>query len=335
MQEAKFYTKIADKRVECHLCPNSCIIKDGQKGICSIRQNIGGKLFLTTHHKYTAIGFDPIEKKPLYHFFPGKSVLSVGSLGCNMHCEWCQNCDISQPDNISSENLKNLSASELLEKALIYSENIGIAYTYNEPGISFETNIETAKLFHNQGLKNIMVTNGYINSEALSELLKYTDAINLDIKSFNAAIYKKYTGARLENVLKNAKSMFASKTHLELTYLVVNGINDQLDEFEDFICWVKKELSADIPLHISRYFPRNNYLAPATPLDILKRFGKLASRELNYVYLGNIIDKEFTDTYCKQCKSLIIERMGYTTDMVGAGEDGCCLNCGEKVFISA
>ncbi len=333
MKEAVYYKKLNDQEVRCELCPNNCILKDGETGSCRIRQNINGVLYATTWHHYTAIGFDPIEKKPLYHFHPGKQILSVGSLGCNMHCKWCQNCEISQQGVLSNIKLKEYTPHDLLEMARQKKNNIGIAYTYNEPSISYETNIETARLFYENGLQNVLVTNGYMSEKVLDQYLMYTDAINLDIKSFNGQVHKKFTGASLKPVLRNAKKIHLHKTHLEITYLIVNGVNDPIQEFEAFIHWVRTELSPDIPLHLSRYFPRHEYLAPATSVDVLCQFAELASKELSYVYLGNMNSDKFRDTYCKKCGALLIERSGFTAQSIGLSSDNACKKCNTKLIV--
>ncbi len=333
MKEAVYYNKLENKVVGCVLCPNNCVLKEGALGSCRIRQNNNGVLYTTTYHLYSGVGFDPIEKKPLYHFFPGKHILSVGSVGCNMHCQWCQNADISQNGCSSNISLRAYNSEDLLEKAMSDPTNIGIAYTYNEPSIAFETNIETARLFHKNGLKNILVTNGYINQPPLLEYLEYIDAVNLDVKSFNNDVHQKCTGATLDVILKNAKTLFSKNIHLELTYLVVNGVNDKVEEFHSFIRWVKQELSSQIPIHISRYFPRYKYEAPATSLETLFQFAEIASEELNYVYLGNVQTEKYKDTYCEKCGELLIERKGYSTHLKGLKSDGTCTNCGIKVEI--
>ena len=332
--EALFYTKLNDNKVQCTLCPHECILKDGQTGICRIRKNIAGQLQAETYELFSSISFDPIEKKPLYHFFPGKEILSVGSFGCNMRCQWCQNCEISQTGVNSLKSSKHYSQDELINLAQNNPNNIGVAFTYNEPSIAFETNIMVAKLFREKGLKNVMVSNGYMNKPVLTEYLKYIDAFNLDIKGFNSNTHKKYTSARLEFILNNAKTVHKSGIHLELTYLVVPGANDNIEEFEGFVMWIKNELSPNVPLHISRYFPRNKYTRTATTPELLNLFASAASEELNYVYLGNLNSSEYQNTHCPLCLSEVIMRNGYTIYITEKSNKGMCENCNIKIFES-
>ncbi len=330
--KALYYSILEGKKVQCTLCPHNCILKEGQTGICRVRTNSNGELLADTFNIYSSIGFDPIEKKPLYHYFPGKEILSVGSFGCNLHCRWCQNCEISQTGIPGNKPTKPLNAKELLRIAIEHKNNIGIAYTYNEPSIAFETNIETAKLFRENGLKNVMVSNGYINQHILLEYLKFIDAFNLDIKAFNPQIHKKFTGAELEIILDNAKTIFESGAHIELTYLVVPEVNDCDSEFIKFIKWIKKELSREVPLHISRYFPRNVYQEPPTEPELLNKFASIAKNELEFVYLGNIPIASYTTTICPICNSEIIKRDAYTIEIDKSNVNGFCSNCGKKIF---
>lgn len=331
--KAKYYSAIGSKKVKCELCPHMCVLTDGSTGVCRVRRNAGGTLETDTYNTYSAIGFDPIEKKPLYHFYPGKEILSLGSYGCNMRCEWCQNCSISQV-GISNHRAQLYTPKELLDKANTRANNIGVAFTYNEPTIAFESTIEIAKLFQANELKNVLVTNGYLNPSPLKECLNYIDAVNLDIKTFNSVKHKKHTSANLENILSNAKAILKSGAHLELTMLVVPGISDNIDEFTRFIDWIRDELSIEVPLHISRYFPNNMFDLPATPTTVLDSFAAIANSVLNYVYLGNLHSAAYKNTYCPVCTNEIISRDGYRTTIVGADSHGNCTACDKKIFIN-
>lgn len=328
--EAAYYTKLKLGKVKCNLCPHACILSEGIEGICRVRKNTGGVLNCITANSFSAIHLDPIEKKPLYHFFPGKQILSIGGLGCNMRCEWCQNCSISQTN--TARNSKELISSEVVELAQSEINNIGIAFTYNEPLINYETNLLIAKQANSEGLKNVLVTNGYINDQPLHEMLQFIDAVNLDIKSFNRNLHYAHTKADLEIVLRNAKKIFDSGTHLEITMLVVPGVSDSLREFEGFVNWISSELSIEIPLHISRYFPQHKYNADATSLEVLERFAEIANASLHYVYIGNVQSNIYKNTYCPVCTNEIVSRNAYEAVVVGADSMGYCTECGKKVF---
>lgn len=331
--KAKYYSTIGLKKVQCELCPHMCILEDRGVGVCRVRRNVGGNLETDIYNSYSAIGFDPIEKKPLYHFYPGKEILSLGTLGCNMRCGWCQNCSISQV-GITGQKIQQHTPKTLIDKAKSSVNNIGVAFTYNEPTIAFESTIEIARLFRANALKNVLVTNGYLNPLPLKEYLNYIDAVNLDIKSFNSEKHKKHTSANLEIILSNAKAILKSGAHLELTMLVVPGISDNIKEFTRFINWISDELSIEVPLHISRYFPHNKFDLPATPTEVLDTFAEIANSVLNYVYLGNVNSTAYRNTYCPVCTNEIVSRDGYKTTIVGADKHGKCTACDKKIFIN-
>ena len=219
MKEAKFYTKTGNNKVICNLCPHNCLISQGQRGSCGIRRNINGELFTEIYEKIAAINFDPIEKKPLYHFYPGRKILSIGTIGCNLHCKFCQNYDISQTNIDEFPYLKNYTSDEIINIALQKSDNIGIAYTYNEPIIWYEFVLETAKKAQAKNLKNVMVTNGYINKKPLEELMPYIDAFSVDLKAFTEDFYKEITLSKLEPVKETLKTIYKNHKHLELSLI--------------------------------------------------------------------------------------------------------------------
>ena len=334
MKEAAYYTKLGHQKVRCHLCPHNCVLNAGKTGICRIRTNIEGVLYADTYQQYSAVSFDPIEKKPLYHYFPGREVLSLGSLGCNMRCKWCQNCEISQVGINADINTKSYDIGAITDLALSRKNNVGVAFTYNEPSIAVETNLEIAHAMHQHNLKNVMVTNGYVNRDVLQDYLKLIDAYNLDIKSFVDDIHKKNTHAELSFILENAKAIFKAGKHLEITCLVVTGVNDTIEEFTSLVKWIKSELSGEVPLHISRYFPRNKFESPPTPESTMLGFAQIAKESLSYVYLGNMKHDKYQDTYCPGCRSLLIERFGYGTNNKGIDMDGGCEKCGQKIAVS-
>jgi pyruvate formate lyase activating enzyme len=332
MKEAKYY-KIIDekeKKLQCLLCPHSCLIKNNEVGKCGIRKNIEGKLYSLTYEVASSIAIDPIEKKPLYHFYPGSYILSVGSFGCNFKCGFCQNWEISQ-SSVDETYSQKVSSKQLVALAKKYENNIGISYTYNEPLINFEFVLETAELFHSHGFKNVLVTNGFINKEPLLEMLPYIDAANIDLKSFSKEFYKKICDGNLNFVLQTIELMVEHKKHVELTTLVIPRYNDSEEEIKQIIEYVCS-LSKEIPLHFSRYYPQYKFTVPATSVNTLVKFYHLAKEKLDYVYLGNVWDEKYNSTYCPNCNKLLILRVGYDIKIVGL-ENKKCKFCGREIKI--
>lgn len=332
MEEAKFYTKTGNNKVICNLCPHNCLISPGQRGSCGIRKNINGELFTEIYEKIAAINFDPIEKKPLYHFYPGRKILSIGTIGCNLHCKFCQNYDISQTNIDEFPYLKNYTSDEIINIALQKSDNIGIAYTYNEPIIWYEFVLETAKKAQAKNLKNVMVTNGYINKKPLEELMPYIDAFSVDLKAFTEDFYKEITLSKLEPVKETLKTIYKNHKHLEITNLIIPGLNDDEKIFKDMVLWIANELDKDIVLHLSRYFPTYKLDINPTPISTLESLHNIAKQFLNNVYLGNVQGLEKDNTYCKKCKKVVIKRTGYYTDIMGVDKNGNCIFCGNKIL---
>jgi len=334
MREALYYDAAApdekNKSVHCRLCPHECKILPYKTGICSARKNIEGKLYSLTYAKASSINLDPIEKKPLYHFYPGSEILSVGAVGCTFRCLHCQNWQISMAKPEDS-GMRNFTTEEALELARKY-DSVGIAYTYNEPLINYEWLLETSKAFHNEGLKNALVTNGYINEKPLLELLQYTDAANIDVKSFREDFYAKICGAKLEPVLKTVKTMIKNKVHVELTYLIITNRNDSEQEISDFVDWVAS-IGDTVPLHFSRYFPTHKMAEPPTPLGKLEEAYKIAAKKLKYVYVGNVHEDKYSKTVCPHCGNMLVNRAGYKTEVTGVDENGACKKCGKKTGI--
>lgn len=281
---------------------------------------------------FSALHTDPIEKKPLFHFYPGSSILSLGSFGCNLHCDFCQNWEISQHFPEYPDAYRLMTASEIVEKARNEEGNIGIAFTYNEPTLSIEFMLEAALQAKASGLKTVMITNGFITETPLKKLLSCIDAFNVDLKMFSNHHYQKFTGGRLDPVLRSLKLIAASGKHLEVTYLAVTGINDDIAEFEKMIAWIRHELGAMTVLHISRYFPNFRLNHPPTAPALLNFMFDLAKKQLPYTYLGNIILGDTSDTWCPSCQSKVIERMGYEVKITGLNTSGNCSYCGHKVI---
>ena len=282
-KEAMFYENIKDK-VHCFLCPHNCVIEEGHYGRCKVRINEKGKLYTINYGEITSASLDPIEKKPLYYFMPHSKIFSVGSFGCNFTCGFCQNFSISQQK--ASSNF--VSKEDLIETALNIEDSIGIAFTYNEPSIWYEYVYDSAKLMTEKSRekKVVIVTNGYISEEPLDKLLPYVDAMNIDLKSFSETYYKNLCGGSLQPVLKNIEKC-AKACHVEITTLLVSGENDNLEEVIKIAKFLSS-LSSDIPLHLSRYFPRYKMENPPTDTAFMKKALEVAGKYLNNVNLGNV-----------------------------------------------
>ncbi len=281
-KEALWYEKLDNNIVKCSLCPHGCVISDGKRGICKVRHNDKGILYSANYKKASSIAMDPVEKKPLYHFHPGKYILSVGTYGCNFRCDFCQNYEISQKEYFS----RILDIDDLIKICKRDSHCIGIAYTYNEPTIWYEFILECAERFKREGLVNVLVTNGYINTEPLKKLLPYIDAMNIDVKSMDNDFYKEICGGTLEPVMNTVEESIG-KCHVEITNLIIPGKNDSIDDMVKLSQWIAA-LDPDTPLHLSRYYPRYNMNLPPTDPKVLLKLKEAARKYLNYVYIGNV-----------------------------------------------
>ncbi len=284
MKEALYYKKDA-QAVVCLLCPHNCRISVDKTGICRARKNISGDLYSLTYDNFTSVHLDPIEKKPLYHFFPGSMILSVGTFGCNFRCLHCQNWGISQA-TYEDSMLTNLTSKKAIQEAR-KTGSIGIAYTYNEPLINFEWVLETSRLFAQEKMKNVLVTNGYLNEEPWKEIVNYTDAANIDLKAYDDEFYKKICGGRLEPVIRNIEIMARAGKHVEITNLVIPKHNDDLAKINKLVDWIAS-INPEIPVHFTRYFPIYKLSESMTPIETLKEAKKIAQKKLKYVHLGNI-----------------------------------------------
>lgn len=282
MKEALYYEKRENQKVKCFLCPKNCLISESNTGICRVRKNIHGKLYALSYGKITGYHLDPIEKKPLYNYKKGSMVFSIGSYGCNLTCKFCQNYEIAH----GKPRTLDLTIDDIIEKAKEDSRSIGIAYTYNEPLINYEFTLECARKAKEEGLDNILVTNGYINEEPLKELLKYIDAINIDLKAFNNEFYRSICGGTIEEV-KRSILIAAKEVHIEITCLVIDDLNSNRDEILDMVQWIAS-IDKNIPLHLARYFPRYKMTKPPTKVDTLFNLYDIAKEHLNNVYLGNV-----------------------------------------------
>lgn len=286
MREAELYKKEKNK-VRCLACSHKCLILKGKIGICGVRKNIDGKLFLLVYGKIASMNVDPIEKKPLYHFLPKTTTFSVGTVGCNFKCGFCQNFEISQASRQGIVFGKEVKPEEIVEKA-VKNRCKSISYTYNEPAIFMEFVKDTAILAKKRGLKNILVTNGFFTKESFDYISDYIDAMNIDLKSFNDYFYKKYCFGRLKPVLETIKRAQKKGIHIELTTLVIPGLNDSDEEFEEIAKFIAS-VSDKIPWHISRFFPMYKMSNKSvTPIKILNRAYEIGKKYLKYVHIGNI-----------------------------------------------
>lgn len=326
MKEASYYEK-RNGKVRCVLCPQFCTIDDGERGFCGVRENREGRLYAGTYGKVAAIAVDPIEKKPLYHFFPGRDILSIGSIGCNLRCPFCQNWHLVEGD-IPLEDVHIDDLTHLAQR----NRSVGISYTYNEPLIQWEFVFDCAKKFHEKNLKNVLVTNGFVNPEPLEELLPYVDGMNIDLKFFREETYKKISRGSLSPVKKTIE-IAAQKCHVEVTTLIVTGLNDGEDEVRNIVDFISS-IDPEIPFHISRYFPNYRYTSPPTEQAFLLRAYEIAKETLPFVYLGNIELQGASNSYCSACGSLLIERSGYRTRVIALDGQTCSKCKKEQNFVT-
>lgn len=322
--EARYYEKFEDY-LQCKLCPHLCKILPGKKGICRVRINQDNKLWAIDYGETTSIALDPIEKKPLYHFYPGSQILSIACNSCNMHCPFCQNWEISQQE-VHTEYL----SPEMLVKIFLEHRSIGVSYTYTEPLMWFEYLLDATKLIKENGGKNVLVTNGLINEEPLKELLPFIDAMNIDLKTMNPDIYKKKLGGDLNTIQKTIE-ISHQHCHIEITNLIVTGMNDKIEEIEKLIDYVAS-VDKNIPLHFSRYYPNYKYTKSPTSINVLQDAYERARTRLKFVYLGNVPGEDGSNTYCPKCGNLLIERM-YFRSLIKGLKNGNCAKCGEKINI--
>lgn len=331
MKEALFYEKIGGNSVKCNLCAHRCKILESKRGICGIRENNGGTLYTLVYDRVVSRMVDPIEKKPLFHFFPGSSSYSIATVGCNFRCLNCQNYDISQmPRDLKGKIVgENVTPDEIVEDARRYGCQ-SIAYTYTEPTIFFELAYDTAKLAKKQGIRNVFVTNGYMTEEALKEISPYLEAAHVDLKSFDDAFYRRVCGARLQPVLDSIRLHKELGIWVEIVTLIIPNLNDgetNLRKIAEFIA----DLDMGIPWHVSRFYPTYKLLdQPATPVPVLRRATEIGKEAgLRYVYQGNV-PGEGEDTYCYNCGELVVKRMGYQI-LENRIKDSSCPRCGVRI----
>jgi len=331
--EAYLYEPLKEKKVKCNLCSHRCIIKDGKRGICGVRENQGGILKTLVYGKLIASHIDPIEKKPLFHFMPGSPSYSIATVGCNFKCLFCQNADISQmPSDHNGMITGDLYTPEDVVDAAIKGNCKSIAYTYTEPTIFFEFAFDTAKLAHAKGIKNVFVTNGYMTSEAVHMISPYLDAANVDLKAFNESFYKEIVKARLEPVKKTLKVMKSLGIFVEVTTLLIPGLNDDKKELEKLALFLVKSLGPETPWHVSAFYPTYRLTdRPPTPVETLVMAREIGIKAgLKYVYIGNVPSENGENTFCYNCGKLLINRLGFSI-IKNVLENGRCPYCGAQI----
>ncbi|HEY3422943.1 MAG TPA: AmmeMemoRadiSam system radical SAM enzyme [Methanocellaceae archaeon] len=334
LKDGILWQPLKDGKAKCNVCSYRCVIQPGRLGHCRTRKNVGGKIFTMIYGTVTSEASDPIEKKPLYHFYPGSHSYSVGSVGCNFTCEHCQNWGISQVDieevyhfDITPEQVVDNAVSTLCKS---------VSWTYNEPAIWLEFAHDTAKLCHDHGLKTIYVTNGYATPEHMEHMKGLLDAYRVDIKGFSDQFYKKVCGSKLGPVLESTKIAHEMGMHVEVINLIIPGMNDSPEEITALSKWCFDNLGSDTPIHFTRFHPMYHMdHVESTPLRSLERAHDIARAEgMNYVYLGNVIGHKWESTCCPKCNEMLIERHGFTILKYNIPPDKKCPKCGEKIAIT-
>jgi pyruvate formate lyase activating enzyme len=330
-KEAILYEKL-DGMLNCHICNRRCIISNGKTGFCRMRQNDNGTMYSLNYASASSVAVDPIEKKPLFHFYPGSLSFSMGSIGCNFRCPYCQNWTISQA-KMDEIGINDILPEDAIKLAL---ENHcqSISWTYNEPTMWFEYTYESAKLAQKEDVKTVYVTNGYMSEEALDLISPYLDAANVDLKSMSDNFYQKLCQGRLEPVLENIQTMHDKGIHLELTNLVIPGCNDSAEDLKALVKFVA-DVGVEIPLHFTRFYPqyKMNETIP-TPVETLEKAQNLATEAgIKYVYVGNVPSSDGENTKCPECKEIIIKRDGFSIRTNNLKKNKKCPECGAKIDI--
>jgi pyruvate formate lyase activating enzyme len=325
-----YFISLKDGKIQCQLCPRECIVSGGGRGFCGVRENRDGKYYSLVYGNPCAVHVDPVEKKPFYHLLPASTSFSIATAGCNFHCKFCQNWEISQvaPDETYNFEMPPDQVVELAKK----SGSRSLAYTYVEPTIFFEYMLDTARLAQKEGILNVYHSNGFINPGPLKDLCKVLAAANVDLKGFTEEYYSSMSQGRLSPVLRTLKTLKSEGVHLEIANLVIPTQNDNPETVQKMCTWIKNELGADTPIHFSRFYPlyklRN---LPPTPVTTLERNRKIAmDAGLEYAYIGNVPGHEGERTYCPQCKKLLIFRQGYTIGEINLNK-GKCKFCGKPI----
>ena len=329
-REAKYYETLDGDKVKCTLCPHECILKEGQTGICRTRKNIKGILYTLAYGNPVAVHIDPIEKKPLTHFYPRSKAFSIATAGCNLSCKNCQNWEISQasPLDLPSYNLSPEEIVELAQKNNCKS----IAYTYTDPVAFYEYTLDTAKIARQKGIKNVLISAGFINPEPLEELAPYIDAANIDLKSFDDKIYKRLNAGRLQPVLDTLKILKKHGVWLEITNLIIPDWNDSEEMLEKMCHWLVENGFENYPLHFSRFHPTYKLPdTPSTPVSTLEKAIEIAKQKgIKYPLIGNVWGHKYESTFCPVCGNPVIERIGFEVKKINISQ-GKCVFCNTKI----
>ncbi len=325
--------KLDEETIKCTICPRSCTILPGKRGFCKTKENEGGKLMDLTYGQISAIAVDPIEKKPLVHFYPGSRALSISSIGCSFTCPWCQNYHLST-GNIDDHSTKFMNPEDIVEIAMV-QECTSVAYTYNEPLINLNFVEDTARFAKESEVKNVIVTNGYISIPALEKVVNVIDAANVDWKAFNTEFYREHCSSDLQAVLDATEYMNNHGVHVEVTFLIIPETNDSPEETRRMARYLVDKLGPDVPLHLSRFFPTYKFQhLPPTPVGTLLRAREIAEEEgVRYVFVGNVRGGGYEETLCPKCGKKVINRSGYTITGWHLTKDNKCKYCGEKIPI--
>ncbi len=325
------YEKLPNNKVRCFLCGRRCIIPEDNLGFCNVRKNVGGILNSLNYGKACVLNVDPIEKKPLSHFHPGSMVLSIATVGCNFRCQFCDNWEISQETGISG---RDILPDEVVKEALDY-ECKGISYTYTEPTIFFEYAYATADIAHQKGLFNTFVTNGYMTTDAVKKISPYLDAATVDFKGgADPDFYRKFSSVpSVEPIFDALKQMKQCGIHIEITNLVIPKIGDSMDRISELTDWIHKNLGKDTPFHLLRFHPDFRvFEIPSTEIQVLEKAYEISCESgLNYVYLGNVPGHRYENTYCPQCKDIVVQRYGFRITRWRLNNEKRCLNCGKQI----
>jgi pyruvate formate lyase activating enzyme len=328
----RWWHALADGRIQCDLCPRDCRLHEGQRGLCFVRQRVGDEMRLTTYGRSSGFCIDPIEKKPLNHFYPGSSVLSFGTAGCNLACKFCQNWDISKSREM--DRLMDEASPERIAAAAKDSGAKSVAFTYNDPVIFAEYAMDTADACHAQGVKTVAVTAGYIHAEPRRAFYDKMDAANVDLKAFTETFYQQQTGSHLAPVLDTLQYLHhETRCWLEITTLLIPGLNDSADEIEQMTRWLVDHLGPEVPLHFTAFHPdyKMSDIAP-TPKATLTRSREIArANGLHHVYTGNVHDAEGGTTYCPGCRAALIERDWHAVRRYELDAEGACPHCGTPI----
>ncbi|MBW1759196.1 MAG: AmmeMemoRadiSam system radical SAM enzyme [Deltaproteobacteria bacterium] len=332
MKEAKFYEKLANEKIQCHLCAHECVINPGKRGICMVRENQAGVLYSLVYGKIISQSVDPIEKKPLFHFLPGTLSFSIATVGCNFQCLHCQNYDISQYPRFHEKKIigDDLTPTEIVARARS-SHSASIAYTYTEPTIFSEFAYDTAVLAREKGIRNVYVSNGFMTDASATAMAEVLDGDNIDLKSFSDDFYRKVCKAKLQPVLDTIVRMKQLGVWVEVTTLIIPGLNDSDSELKEIANFIKG-VGPEIPWHVTAFYPTYKMLDRSpTSIATLRRAREIGKEAgLRYVYTGNIPGDPGENTYCYACNELLIERVGFTVRQNNL-KDGCCHKCGAQI----